>query len=749
MSILEKKGIPFSFSNDSEIIVKTLINKIISLSITKSFTSKVDNELPNYCYEKLKQIIKSYCELQYMSYDRDDGPPPKIKNLNPSKSVINDFEISKVSEFKNSLIDESIKINKTQLEKKINDSFLNFSKDKINEKENEKEKEKEKIPFENYIEKIEKIDISSLNESNIENNILLNDNDNNLFYDNYFEEKNFWGTLKQPNSIITDRDASTMIKYSKDIIIDSDRLSNSIKETKSSRIQNNIFRKKIKKKKKENENENEEKNKKKIILPIEAHDIPIEQFPTLIEGEEIYKLREEKEEEIKLKKIEEIKRIQKEEERIQKEKEKNEKLKETPLRDITIDPNGNIIHIRPLNIDQLINEFNYANSNQKHIDKILGEQPKIKRNSLLIEKNPNKSGLIIDMSGKNLKENQKKKNDINSFFSKKRKSINNSLIETNSNKDHNNNNNNENKNHNNLIGNNSLPIINQITSIIKKSTSQFAAGSNFDLMELETGVDLRENSKFKSGGKDYFKKYNKYSIENFEKQQNKTQTENFYKTRNEDFRETIYSHTDEHRKTMDNINKNIKRENKNNFLNLEPSEMNNTLHLKTHNLNKALSELDLISENTINENKMFIKNKPGDLFNKKKLVNMKNYDAMNKFAKTLMGSSSWGISNRKKNLTHETEFIIPKKVLYNNNNDNLFNYHTRSKKKITPLNKNKSNVNIINNKMSITSTNGFYKGNMKKPFKLPKLKEQDFIDMIEKDEENDKKNFVTTHNFYK
>ena len=250
MSILEKKGIPFSFSNDSEIIVKTLINKIISLSITKSFTSKVDNELPNYCYEKLKQIIKSYCELQYMSYDRDDGPPPKIKNLNPSKSVINDFEISKLSEFKNSLLDESIKINKTQLEKKINDSFLNFSKDKINEKENEKEKEKEKIPFENYIEKIEKIDISSLNESNIENNILLNDNDNNLFYDNYFEEKNFWGTLKQPNSIITDRDASTMIKYSKDIIIDSDRLSNSIKETKSSRIQNNIFRKKIKRKKK-------------------------------------------------------------------------------------------------------------------------------------------------------------------------------------------------------------------------------------------------------------------------------------------------------------------------------------------------------------------------------------------------------------------------------------------------------------------------------------------------------------------
>ena len=348
------------------------------------------------------------------------------------------------------------------------------------------------------------------------------------------------------------------------------------------------------------------------------------------------------------------------------------------------------------------------------------------------------------MSGKNIKENKKKKNDINSLFLKKRNSIN-SLIDNNSVKDNNNNND---KNHNNLIGNNSLPVINQIPSIIKKSTSQFAAGSNFDLIQLETGVDLIENLKFKTGGKDFFKKYNKYSVENFEKQQNKTETENFYKTRKEDFRESIYSHTDEHRKIIDNLTSNSNRENKNNFLNLEPSEMNNTLHLKTKNLNKALSELDLISENIIKENKIYSKNKPGDLFNKKKLVNMKNYDAMNKFTKTLMGSSSWGISKKNKNLTQENEFIIPKKVLFNNN-DNLINFHTRSKKKIIPLNKANSNVNIIKNKMSVTSTNGFYKGKMKKPFKLPKLKEQDFIDMIEKDEENDKKNFVTTHNFYK
>ena len=52
-----------------------------------------------------------------------------------------------------------------------------------------------------------------------------------------------------------------MIKFSKDIIIDTDRLSNSNKESKMNRTLINTFRKKTKKKKEEEEVE--EKNKKK------------------------------------------------------------------------------------------------------------------------------------------------------------------------------------------------------------------------------------------------------------------------------------------------------------------------------------------------------------------------------------------------------------------------------------------------------------------------------------------------------
>ena len=94
-----------------------------------------------------------------------------------------------------------------------------------------------------------------------------------------------------------------------------------------------------------------------------------------MEGEEVNILREERKNEINLKRIEELKRIQKEEERLQKEKEKQDKIRDMQMKQITVDSNGNIVHIRPLNMDQLISEFTTANANQKEVDKIKGEEP--------------------------------------------------------------------------------------------------------------------------------------------------------------------------------------------------------------------------------------------------------------------------------------------------------------------------------------------------------------------------------------
>ena len=58
-------------------------------------------------------------------------------------------------------------------------------------------------------------------------------------------------------------------------------------------------------------------------------------------------------------------------------------------------------------------------------------------------------------------------------------------------------------------------------------------------MNMECGVILKEDTKYKTGGKDFFKKYQRYSIENFERQQNRTQTENFFKKRSDAFPDNV------------------------------------------------------------------------------------------------------------------------------------------------------------------------------------------------------------------
>ena len=252
-------------------------------------------------------------------------------------------------------------------------------------------------------------------------------------------------------------------------------------------------------------------------------------------------------------------------------------------------------------------------------------------------------------------------------------------------------------------------------------------------MNMECGVILKEDTKYKTGGKDFFKKYQRYSIENFERQQNRTQTENFFKKRSDAFPDNVNLTNDLPKeispKTQQDFHKN--------YINLEPSDMNNTLHLKTKNLKLALNALDLISESEEKEKMVCVKNKPGELFHKRENIE-ENYDDMNRFAKTLMGSNNWGtaiLNNRGK-----AGIKVPKKL---DNQDNVNT--TRLRRRIPPL-----NVNSGNSKMSVTSTSGFFKkGKGKKPIKLPKLKEEDFIEAIEKDEENEKKGYVTTNNFFK
>ena len=65
---------------------------------------------------------------------------------------------------------------------------------------------------------------------------------------------------------------------------------------------------------------------------------------------------------------------------------------------------------------------------------------------------------------------------------------------------------------------------------VDKHGQKYAAGSNFRIINPEVGVSIIENKQVKSGGKDFFKKFNRFSIEVFQDQLSKTATSNFYPT---------------------------------------------------------------------------------------------------------------------------------------------------------------------------------------------------------------------------
>ena len=60
------------FQVNSEPVAQFMVEKLISLAITNSHHAKIIREIPNYCFDKLKETIQNYTEIQYIAYDRDD-----------------------------------------------------------------------------------------------------------------------------------------------------------------------------------------------------------------------------------------------------------------------------------------------------------------------------------------------------------------------------------------------------------------------------------------------------------------------------------------------------------------------------------------------------------------------------------------------------------------------------------------------------------------------------------------------------
>ena len=783
--------LPYNF-NISDTIVKYIIEKIISLTISQSLKNKVERQINSFCFEEIQNSLFLALCVDFINYDKDDITHKKNLLDFKSKSfqeieeeekdeynfIQNKSEIIRKYKFSSGLDANvsyegsiNLEVFKTPKKEKEKDNNFDFEKNsgrkffmrylkeekkdekkqakkdpnlgkllngliirenyKNNEKKNDPNdyllnnalnkkdsfnksiKEEDKEPFMDDIEKIHKLESHKLDF----NPQFINAKEENLllFCDPIKTNKNSWNNIQQPKVPPIDRDAGTKINFIKNIFKTkkSKAISNPQEDsTKRTSQTKNEFTSSIKsfkkqkskkfsfspKNKLESEDNNPRKKKYAPIIEFPSYDIDPKVLGGDNENQELKKLRENLEKELIEKKLEQSRKLQKEREIQAFEKALEEKRKELARKNVTVDIKGDIVYIKSLNVNDFINDFTRMKSRQKDIKLIQS----VSKNTLIqkatVEKNPLN---IFEQFEKEKTKKKAKKNNPKSPRKDERQ-----------------------RGENNISRN--LGLMDRIREPI------IAAGSNFEIMNPEIGVTLKEDEKTKVGGKDFYQKYNKYSIEVFQETLNRTLSSNFYSMQGNSFFNTNISGTN----TNTTINKSLKRLltkkikeekieektnnedkkniNKNNINLMIPNEANDRLFVKAKNLKMALNKLDLITEkeekyfSAKKNNKNIIKNNKimDEYFNK----NKNNYDEINKFAKTLVGSDKWGdnLLHTKKPGVH---FKLPQKPLDIELKRevplNLLNHMPRNR--LPPINMTYRLNNELSMGMGYTMTEGFFR----------------------------------------
>ena len=468
--------IPNKFLNEANIIVNDIIEKIISLSITTNIKIKIEKQIPSSCFDFLRNAIDSYLSLNFIFHDKEE-----INSLNS-------FE---------------------QKKEEIIDGIIPILK---NENENEKNE----------------ISITQTEPSFEEQ----------IFYNNNLNGDNNWDLMDEPLSNNYDRYATTLVKFKeidkeknykinkKEILeeIDEENENNTLNENEKNMVENRTRNEKegtlgktiklsnIYKEDLNNNNKNKKRNLNEIMSQFSYHDLDndndIYKEPENINYEKLRKELKKKENE----QIEE-KKNQKNAKREVENKMKLavEKNRQYAGKKITVDSNGEIVFIKGIKLDKLNKDFILMKTGTKLIKDEENENEKNK--SKKKKKKFNSSNTIDAINNINIEKKEEKEK----------------ILE-------------KNTNENNIVEENNIEKTalkgrNQKLPKIKgnKTKNQeeiyklkllkrieegpiVLSGSNFDIMNMEVGVSIKEKEKFKSGGKDFYHKFNKYSMDNYNKQ---------------------------------------------------------------------------------------------------------------------------------------------------------------------------------------------------------------------------------------
>ena len=662
LSIAETENIPTiifnKFSNEANIIVNELIEKIISLSISKNFNKKIENSIPSSCFDFLCNAVDSYLSLNFISYDKEE----------------------------------------------INDNNK-IKEEKFNE---------------NIIEGIEPI----LNNNKL--NIIEPNFEEQIFFNNYNRGENNWDLMDEPLSNKYDRYATTLVKfkeidkeknnkYNKEILeeIDEEYENITTNENKNNNNNKNINEIMIRNERKEgtkkittrinnilnydDNNNNNIKNKKRNLNEIMSQF----SFHDLEDNNDIYKEPDNINIEKLRKEIQEKQNEQNEEEKNIKLAKKDvenkmklavEKNRQYAGKKITVDSNGEIIFIKGIKLDKLSKEFILMktatklviNEDKKDNDKSKSKKKKKKLNNLGININ-NNNNVINNNNEKEIKEKSNENNNNEKSEDGGDKNIkgkNQKLPKIRGNKFRKENTSED------LYKKNLLKRIEEGPIIL--------SGSNFEIMNMEVGVSIKEKEKYKTGGKDFYHKFNKYSIDNYNKQLKDTlhinsflktqiETDNYAKNEINNYAGNLtdgYNSSINFTANNSNIIQQTINSNKNFISNYNTlSNFGNTSITKTKVVNSSLSpelklsgigvslkgsmeKLSLISER---QEKLAKKYK--NIFKKKFFTStsdkftLPKLEEINKFSSEILTSSNW---NEKKgvNNTFGKPFRYPEKPKY-------------------------------------------------------------------------------------
>ena len=455
----------------SEEISKQIIEKIISNVISTNFYNNIEKKFNDFCIDEFFKKIDNLVELTHLDHETDD--------FNCSEEILSKIKYQKTDTNNNR---RKIKIHKNIVEYKnhlANEVFFDNGK-MLNKSFNRK----------NNVDLVK------------QNNILLHIE---------VKDDNFWGVIPQPKSHNIDRTTSRF-----NILTSKLDNSNKILEVENASMnKNNEKNKNVKYflKRKSNifldkyhTNELLKTHKKyQPILQMIHISIPDEEFNKNEEGEEIKKLRKETIELITARQ-EELKKLSKKS-KVKEPKKKIKIKKKEKGGNFAIDKEGKIVLLKQIEPESLLREFSPIMSKQKDIS--LGKSSKtIEKERLLlelkakkhIEYNPDffnfiSNNNITDKLDKDNKEKEKEKEKNNN----KRKSKNKTNVSN--------------------------------TNIIKEEISKYQppplmsllsprftpSGSNFEIINPSIGVNIKEKDQIKVGGKNFYEKFHKFSIDEFNK----------------------------------------------------------------------------------------------------------------------------------------------------------------------------------------------------------------------------------------